>query len=554
VVIAAKVASFVAVFALLALPPLAHAAFPGANGKIVFYSNRDDPDPVGCFSAGNCNFDIYSMNADGSGITRLTDDPAADIDPVWSPDGAKIAFQRCDAFCEPNGSADVWVMNADGSGETMVIAGMMPAWSPDGTKLAFRRTVFPSGLVVADADGTGLDQLDSVGQNPAWSADGRRIAYFVDAHSQWEIFAISPDGSSPAHLTQDTFGGNTMDNFPNYSPDGERIVFETDRAPNEEIGTGDLDLYTMGPDGSNPTVVGPNPVPDPGDDVQPSWSPDGRLIAFSRTTPVGFNYVPGPGADIRVMNADGSNPVSLTNDAAVDGHPDWQPLGGLDRYPRPGGGTPYRVPLVPAYRVCGSASNPQNSNHVAPLALDSCSPPIIASETLTTGTTGNMAASARLDVVVGNPSTPADEADVGIQAQASDVRCGALQQVFPGCTAAGADYTGKLILTTVIRLTDGANGFGGVSGTVENAQLSFPMACTTTPASSNGSTCAVSTTSDTVIPGFAKEGKRMILSTLSLRVRDSGADGDIGDSSPGCPPTCGTGDERTFLDQGIFLP
>jgi dipeptidyl aminopeptidase/acylaminoacyl peptidase len=81
-----------------ALP--AGAAFPGANGKIAFTSDRDG------------NSEIYVMNADGSGQTRLTNDGAIDNEPVWSPDGTKIAF-----WTERNGPAEIYVMNADGSGQ-----------------------------------------------------------------------------------------------------------------------------------------------------------------------------------------------------------------------------------------------------------------------------------------------------------------------------------------------------------------------------------------------------------------------------------------------------
>jgi Tol biopolymer transport system component len=76
--------SLVAAAALLAaalLPSAAQAAFPGTNGKLAFVSGRDG------------NFEIYAMNPDGSGQTRLTTNPATDFDPAWSPDGRRIAFE-----------------------------------------------------------------------------------------------------------------------------------------------------------------------------------------------------------------------------------------------------------------------------------------------------------------------------------------------------------------------------------------------------------------------------------------------------------------------------
>ncbi len=76
----------------LLLPGTAEAAFPGANGKIAFSDTRDDPNPSGCHP--NCNPEIYSINPDGTGVTRLTNDAGIDVWPAWSPDGQKIVFNR----------------------------------------------------------------------------------------------------------------------------------------------------------------------------------------------------------------------------------------------------------------------------------------------------------------------------------------------------------------------------------------------------------------------------------------------------------------------------
>ena len=92
-----------------------------AGGKIVFTSNRDDPNSATC-SQFFCNHEIYVMNADGSGQTRLTDNPASDTQPAWSPDGSRIVFTS--NRDEPNPSTcshflcnhEIYVMNADGSG------------------------------------------------------------------------------------------------------------------------------------------------------------------------------------------------------------------------------------------------------------------------------------------------------------------------------------------------------------------------------------------------------------------------------------------------------
>jgi hypothetical protein len=212
-------------------------------------------------------------------------------------------------------------------------------------------------------------------------------------------------------------------------------------------------------------------------------------------------------------------------------------------YPRPGGGTPLRVPLVPAYEECAPAA--QDSNHIAPLDLDSCSDPQLSSSRLTTSTVGRQSAWARYAVIPGDIGTPADEADVAIDASATDVR---LQ-------SDGSDYVGPAILRTLIRVTDRANSPGGVSSaTVKDAEFSFPVSCAATPDPNFGGTCSLSTTADTLLGEFAKEGKRAVISALSVELLDAGGDGSIGPPAGTCPPTCGSGDERVYLRQGVFVP
>src|SRR6476619_6832538 len=114
-------------FVTLGAGDFASASSPGLNGRIAFRSDRGG------------NFDIYTMNTDGSDIAHLAGSPVVDGQPAWSPDGTRIVFQS-----SRSGTSQIYVMNADGSNETRLTnnpAGdFQPAWSPDGSKIAFSST------------------------------------------------------------------------------------------------------------------------------------------------------------------------------------------------------------------------------------------------------------------------------------------------------------------------------------------------------------------------------------------------------------------------------
>ena len=133
------------VLGLLSITGTAGAAFPGANGKIAFTSVRDG------------NPEVYSMNADGSGQTRLTNSPLFDGDPAFSPDGTRIAF------VSGRDGGGIHVMNADGSGPVRLTndleGGSQPAFSPDGTKIAFVGIQTGFDIFTMDADRSGLARL-----------------------------------------------------------------------------------------------------------------------------------------------------------------------------------------------------------------------------------------------------------------------------------------------------------------------------------------------------------------------------------------------------------
>jgi PKD repeat protein len=206
-------------------------------------------------------------------------------------------------------------------------------------------------------------------------------------------------------------------------------------------------------------------------------------------------------------------------------------------YLHPKGASPVNVPLVPAYVAC---SGP-NRTHGPPLANPSCSPPVQASHRLTVGTfdanarPASSLGSMRFTVIVGDPSTPADEADVRLDISLGDVRnSGDL-----------SDYTGELQANPTFRITDRYNGPSSTAhATTIDVPFPLTVPCGATAGSSDtGASCAVTTTADAVLPGAVKEGQRAMWQLGRVEVLDGGADGDAA-----------TADNTVFARQAIFVP
>ena len=184
------------VIVALAVPGSAGAATPG---KIAFVSNRDGHD------------EIYVMNADGSGQTRITNTPntVQNLDPAWSPDGKQIAFLS--DRDNPGVENDIWIMNADGSSPRQLtndpVDDFSIDWAPDGSRLVFGQAVTGTdNFWLINADGSGLRQLSffTAGTGPFgshFSPDGTQIV-FTDASADPDsLRLISPAGVLGATLT-----------------------------------------------------------------------------------------------------------------------------------------------------------------------------------------------------------------------------------------------------------------------------------------------------------------------------------------------------------------
>ena len=250
-----------------------HPSWSRDGRKLVFVSRRDG------------NSEIYVMNADGSGLRNLTRTPSDDLDPAWSPDGRAIAFvQKKCVPSRPCGTAFetyLYVVNADGSGLRRLTPHRAhvfnPSWLADG------KTIRYGGYLVY-ADGSGSTKLPrNVPPDGAWSPDGQRIASVSVAHSPAEardptklgIWVTNADGSNARQVAR-----NATARQPAWSPDGRRIAFR--RFKGKLGSAGPSDLFVVNADGSGLRRLTRN-----AENVRWfAWSPDGRTIAFLRNREV----------------------------------------------------------------------------------------------------------------------------------------------------------------------------------------------------------------------------------------------------------------------------
>lgn len=239
--------------------------------------------------------DIWTIGADGKGARPLLRDGYS---PAWSPDGTRLAF-----VSSRSGDEEIYVARADGSGVTRLTRlpgpDLSPAWSPDGRRLVWSRN---AEIWRMSASGAGKTRLVARAKpwqehhSPAWH--GSAIVYSSTRVSVFntELYRV------PAKRLTFTKGSDGVlgdDSMPDFSPDGRRIAFTSNRDQQGEI-------YVMNPDGSGQKRL----TRRAGDDWAPDFSPDGRRIAFTQL----------PGT-IWTMDADGTGLRKLTRGTDAD----WRP-------------------------------------------------------------------------------------------------------------------------------------------------------------------------------------------------------------------------------------
>ena len=420
--------------------------------------------------------DIYEFS--GGGLTRLSLGPSGGNGPMHaffrgaSQDGTRVFFETYESLETPDTDANVDVYERH-SGTTDNLSG-----------------------------GTGAGNGSFDARLRAVSADGQRVFFRTaesllagDTDGFADIYSANVPGT--VHLVQDS--------IPN---DGQDFSFTA--------GGGLTPASFQLDDDSDGTLSNTRTF---GDLAQ------GSGYSVTQTVPIGWLKISavcsdGSPADDIDLAAGETVTCTFVNQRA---------------YPRPMAASPLNISLVPAYARCFTG----NMTHGPALLSPSCGPPVQSSSHLTAGTPdangapASMSGRARFITVVGDPDTPADEADVNIRFDVTDVRR----------RPSLGDYTGQLQGAVTLRITDRRNGAAqNEVGTVSDLPLNVTVPCVGTTGMI-GSTCSTTTSANAVLPGMVAESKRTLWQVSDVSVFDGGPDGQVS-----------TLDNTLFLKQGVFVP
>jgi len=306
--------SGIAALAIAVSPVAARATFPGRDGRVVFTRFQGNGQ--------RSRERLFTMSPDGTEIHLLTDPPwgTSDSDPVWSPDGSRIAFARTG----PDGNGQIYTIRADGSGLRQLthcaagsahcLASGTPTWTPDGDRIVFSHCCVRAAgadrvgiFTMRATDGSQVRRI-TLDPDPNWSDVGPTVS----PDGRWVAFTRQI-GATPGNANKDVsalclvrFDGGRVHCITSYhlivdekdwSPDGSRIVFVSHEGSNN--GPFRADIFTVAPDGSHLTQL-THTIPGRTLAFQPCWAPSGDRIMFDYSTNAN-------GTDIFTMKPDGSD-------------------------------------------------------------------------------------------------------------------------------------------------------------------------------------------------------------------------------------------------------
>ena len=284
----------------------AEAAYPGANGKIAFESDRTTgrgvDNPTG-------DSEIFTVNPDGTGLKQLTKNTSDDFDPSYSAKGDAILFSTNRDVVTTGSNIEIYVMDSDGTDQIRLtentVTDITPTIAPNGYSWAHERIQNGNREIIYHAGAFEANITNSPANDryPVFSPDSTRIAFTSDRDGDAEVYTMDVQGMNLKNLTNNT----VYDGAPDWSPNGAKIAFTSNRNTND-------DIYAMNADASGQTRLTRNATAE-GFAV---WSPNGGRIAFQSLRQGDY--------ELFKMRANGEFQAPLTNNSFADLDPNWQPL------------------------------------------------------------------------------------------------------------------------------------------------------------------------------------------------------------------------------------